>query len=293
MKRNRTPRRRPERGAAKTDTMKRLRYLAAVCCAVLLAGVTARAEGNVRPFAAGERLLYTVSYRAAMWPNTDMGDVVLAVTADKTHGEEALRIDARATVKGVFSWFYELDDRYYSWLRTTDLRPLLAQAELLEGDYRFSSEFRYDWERDVARNSYRNHAKRRTPIDTTVTLEGAAMDGVSLFYNLRSHDLTTYRPGEVRTLALLLKDKVQYVKYTYYGKETVKVKGLGKIRTLKFSCQLINDDADSFEDGSEFFVWISDDANKVPVLLESPLRVGSVRARLVAYDGLKHRHRAF
>ena len=42
------------------------------------------------------------------------------------------------------------------------------------------------------------------------------------------------------------------------------------------------------EEGSEFFVWISDDGNKVPVFLESPLRVGSVRARLVEYGGLMY-----
>lgn len=50
----------------------------------------------------------------------------------------------------------------------------------------------------------------------------------------------------------------------------------------------MNDVADSFEEGSEFFVWISDDGNKVPVFLESPLRVGSVRARLVEYGGLMY-----
>ena len=64
--------------------------------------------------------------------------------------------------------------------------------------------------------------------------------------------------------------------------------GLGRVNTLKFSCQLVNDVADSFEEGSEFFVWISDDGNKVPVFLESPLRVGSVRARLVEYGGLMY-----
>ena len=44
-----------------------------------------------------------------------------------------------------------------------------------------------------------------------------------------------------------------------------KYRGLGGVNTLKFSCQLVNDVADSFEEGSEFFVWISDDgSNKVP-----------------------------
>ena len=104
-------------------------------CGMLLTAVPALARGgDAVPFAAGEELLYTVSYRAAMWPNTDMGDVVLSVTEDVTEGQPTLRIDARATVKGVFRWFYELDDRYYSWLRAWDLRPLRSRAELLEGD---------------------------------------------------------------------------------------------------------------------------------------------------------------
>ena len=86
---------------------------------------------------------------------------------------------------------------------------------------------------------------------------------------------------------------MRFIRYTYYGREVREIKGLGKVATLKFSCQLVNDGAESFEEGSEFFVWISDDDNKVPVFLESPLRVGSVRARLVEYDGLMYDSEAF
>ncbi len=114
------------------------------------------------------------------------------------------------------------------------------------------------------------------------------MGGISLFYTLRMHDIAAYEPGQSKTLALLLKDTVRFIKYTYHGREVREVRGLGRVNTLKFSCQLVNDVADSFEEGSEFFVWISDDGNKVPVFLESPLRVGSVRARLVEYGGLMY-----
>lgn len=243
-------------------------------------------------FGDGERLVYTVSYRAAMWPNTDMGDVVLNVSDDVTDGVQTLRISARATVKGVFRWFYKLDDRYNSWLRKSDMRPVRAEADLLEGDYRFSSTYVYDWNRKVAHNSYRNH-KYPDNTEISVALAGDAMDAISLFYNLRLHDIASYEPGQSKSLALLLKDRVQFVKYKYYGKEVTNVPGLGKVKTLKFSCQLVNDGADSFEEGSEFFVWISDDGNKVPVLLESPLRVGSIRARLVEYSGLMYDTEAF
>ena len=251
--------------------------------AVVFCWMTGRAQDDrtTPAFGGGERLVYTVSYRAAMWPNTDMGN------EDEADGVPALRISARATVKGMFSWFYKLDDRYHSWLRSSDMRPVKAEAELLEGDYRFSSAFVYDWDEGVSYNAFRDH---RNPEATEVAVElaGEAMDGISLFYTLRMHDIAAYEPGQSKTLALLLKDTVRFIKYTYHGREVREVRGLGRVNTLKFSCQLVNDVADSFEEGSEFFVWISDDGNKVPVFLESPLRVGSVRARLVEYGGLMY-----
>ena len=261
----------------------------AMFAAVVFCWMTARAQDDrtTPAFGGGERLVYTVSYRAAMWPNTDMGTVVLTVDEDEADGVPALRISARATVKGMFSWFYKLDDRYHSWLRSSDMRPVKAEAELLEGDYRFSSAFVYDWDEGVSYNAFRDH---RNPEATEVAVElaGEAMDGISLFYTLRMHDIAAYEPGQSKTLALLLKDTVRFIKYTYHGREVREVRGLGRVNTLKFSCQLVNDVADSFEEGSEFFVWISDDGNKVPVFLESPLRVGSVRARLVEYGGLMY-----
>ena len=45
-------------------------------------------------------------------------------------------------VKGMFSWFYKLDDRYHSWLRSSDMRPVGAEAELLEGGLPLFERFR-------------------------------------------------------------------------------------------------------------------------------------------------------
>ena len=268
------------------------KMIAAAATLFCWATVAAQEDCVLPAFGEGERLVYTVGYKDAMWPNTERGTVVLTVGEDRSQGVPALRIDAQARVKGMFSWFYKLDDRYHSWLRKTDMRPLRAEAELLEGDYRFSSAFVYDWDEGISRNTFRDH---RNPEATEVDVElaGDAMDGVSLFYTLRMHDIATYEPGQTKTLALLLKDNVRFIRYTYYGREVREIKGLGKVATLKFSCQLVNDGAESFEEGSEFFVWISDDDNKVPVFLESPLRVGSVRARLVEYDGLMYDSEAF
>lgn len=245
-------------------------------------------KANVSPaFKAGERLTYTVSYAAKMWPNTDMGDLVISVSDDTLSGKSVLKISARATVKGMFAWFYDLDDRYYTWLSKEDFRPMKSTSELKEGEYRYSSQFLYDWGRRVSKNTFRNH-RQKNPTEAVVSLEREAMDGVALFFNLRLHDADSYTPGKYMVLPLLLKDKVQLVKYKYYGRESIKVQGLGTVKTLKFSCQLINDDAASFEEGSEFFLWISDDDNKIPVFIESPLKVGRVKVRLTSYKNLMY-----
>ena len=36
-------------------------------------------------------------------------------------------------------------------------------------------------------------------------------------------------------------------------------------------------------------IWVSDDANKLPLLIESPLKIGSAKAVLKSYKGLRHK----
>ena len=44
----------------------------------------------------------------------------------------------------------------------------------------------------------------------------------------------------------------------------------------------------TFTDGTVFTLWISDDENKIPLYIESPVRVGSINAYISGYKGLKY-----
>ena len=63
---------------------------------------------------------------------------------------------------------------------------------------------------------------------------------------------------------------------------------MGRFRTLKFNCQLGSSQGYSFTDGSVFTIWISDDRNKIPLYIESPVRIGSINAYISGYRGLKY-----
>ena len=91
-----------------------------------------------------------------------------------------------------------------------------------------------------------------------------------------------------RDLEMVLEDTVRYLSFRYDGREVKKVKGLGKFNTIKFRCKIATSDGFSFTDGTEFMVWISDDRNKIPLYIESPIKVGSVCAYLSSYEGLRY-----
>jgi hypothetical protein len=43
-----------------------------------------------------------------------------------------------------------------------------------------------------------------------------------------------------------------------------------------------------FKEQESVTVWISDDENKIPIRIQASLAVGSIKADLEAYKGLKH-----
>ena len=87
-------------------------------------------------------------------------------------------------------------------------------------------------------------------------------------------------------MTFAIDDQVYNVHFIYYGPETVKVKGLGEVKALKFSARLIA--GEIFKGDTDVMIWISDDENKVPVYFEAPILVGTASGRMVGYEGMKY-----
>ena len=43
-----------------------------------------------------------------------------------------------------------------------------------------------------------------------------------------------------------------------------------------------------FKENTAMSVYVSNDGNKIPILIESPVSVGSIKAVLKDYNGLRH-----
>lgn len=238
-------------------------------------------------FGDGEQLTYVVSYRAALVPNLEAGEVNIRTTATTVDGVAAYNIHGNAKVFSHFKWVYDLDDTYQTWLDQKTLKPLKYDYRIREGKYRVNANYSYDWANNQVHTYYHN-LKRETGKSRTLKLSDNSFDALALFSNFRSQDMSGYAVGRTGTIKLVLQDTIRTLQFKYLGKEQYTVKKLGTFNTLKFSCTIATSDGERFEDGSEFFLWLTDDKNKMPIYLESPVKVGSVRVVMTKYSGLKY-----
>lgn len=62
---------------------------------------------------------------------------------------------------------------------------------------------------------------------------------------------------------------------------------LGKVRCIKFRPKLV--EGTIFKGGEDMTVWVTDDDNKIPVYVETPIIVGTVKVKLFSYSNLKYK----
>lgn len=234
----------------------------------------------------GEQLFYRVSYKAKMFPNTEVGAVEVKTSEVQLDDRKFYKVEGIGRTLPTYRWFFNVEDIYTVWVDPQTLRPVAFNSSIREGDYTFRSDYVYDWEGSEIRTRWQS--RQRPEQHKTMPLEENSMDPISLFFTLRAADAASFREGEPATLQMVLEDTIRHLRYRYLGRETKKIRNMGKFRTLKFDCQLGSSQGYSFTDGSVFTIWISDDENKIPLYIESPVKIGSINAYISGYKGLKY-----
>lgn len=234
----------------------------------------------------GEVLDYRVSYKAKMFPNTEVGTVQVSTSESELAGRKLYKVIGMGRTLPTYRWFFPLDDTYTVWIDPATLQPVRFESDIHEGDYTFQSTYIYDWAASQVHTRWRSREDPEQQKALALTAE--SMDAISLFFNLRTAMPEEFKEGELRTLQMVLQDTIQHLKYRFIGRETKKIRNMGRYNALRFECQLGTTEGFSFTDGTIFTIWISDDENKIPLYIESPVRVGSIQAYISGYKGLKY-----
>ena len=80
-------------------------------------------------------------------------------------------------------------------------------------------------------------------------------------------------------------DGVYQFKLKYLGTDVVRTK-YGKVECLKFRPYVQSGRV--FKEQESLTLWVSNDLNKIPIRIKAELAVGSIKADLDGYNGLKN-----
>jgi len=240
-------------------------------------------QGDSRTFEPGENLTYSLIYK---WGavNTEVGQANIKLDSTTFRGAPAYHSVISAKSAPFFDVFFKIREGFQGWMSPKDLRPLKFIRDTHEGNYEAKNLYYYDWKEMIIHADISNSSSGAKTLQ--IPLRECVYDIGSILYYARSMDTKKLVKGRSYPLTFAIDDDVYDVRLTYTGKDTIKARKLGKVRCLVFSCSVVQ--GEMFSGDEDFLLWITDDGNRLPVGFVCPLKVGSVRGWLKAYENLKY-----
>lgn len=234
-------------------------------------------------FNVGEQATYKISYSWGLM-NIGAGEVDFTVKETTLKGNPVYNFHVWGSTYRSYDWFYKVRDRYDSYVDKRTLKPIRFVRDTEEGGFVTYNDNYFDFEKDRA-TCYRKGNAHKGGKRDTMKISDCTFDILSIVYYLRNLDASQFKKGDHIPVSVFLDQEVYELGVEILGRETIKTE-FGKMRCIKLSPKLVAGNV--FDEDAKMYVWVTDDQNKVPVLIESPLIVGSVKAYLKEYTGSRY-----
>lgn len=232
-------------------------------------------------FQEGEELIYTAYYNwGFIW--IPAGEAIFKV---KEEGDQ-YHLSVEGKTFSSYDWFFKVRDYYDTWVDKKSVLPTISIRNIQEGKYTLYDKITFEQDAQTA-FSLRGRSKEKIKERNSFNIDACMHDLLSIVFYARNLDFQYYNIDEAFPVKIFADKKTWPLEVVYKGKvPEKKVKSLGLFNTLRFQPELV--EGDIFPEDAVMNVWVSDDQNKIPLLIESPLSVGSAKAVLKSYRGLKH-----
>ena len=236
-------------------------------------------------FTNGEQMDFILHYK---WGaiNTDVGSATVTLDSLTYNGEKAFLCSAQGRTTRMFDRVFKVREDFKSWFTRDGLRPLKFSRDTYEGGYEAKNTYHYNWNAAEPYIAAEVFSSKRGMKSMQLPLTPCTFDLPALFFFARNMDFDVVEPGKRYPMTFAIDDDIYNVYFILYGRETIKVKGLGSVRTIKFAAKLL--EGEVFKGEEDMLIWVTDDSNRLPVYFEAPLLVGTATGRMSGYDGLKY-----
>lgn len=236
-------------------------------------------------YQAGEHLKFTVHYSWGVI-NSDVGVATVDLDTLRINGEKVFHCAVYGKTVSWYDLLFKVREDFQAWFSADGIVPLKFTRNTREGRYRAMNTYNYMWDMPepvIAADVFTSSSGQRY---VQLPLDHCTYDLPALFFMARNMDFDAVAPGVRYPMTFAIDDDVYNVYFILLGRETRKIKGLGTVKTIKFAAKLLAGEV--FTGEEDMIIWISDDDNRIPLMFEAPILVGTASGRLAEYSGLKH-----
>ncbi len=244
---------------------------------VVLTALPVMGQSSRPAFKPGEWLKFRIHYGIL-----NASYATMHLTSNTFKGVPVYHVVGKGRTTGFASIFFKVDDTYESYFGQEHGKPYKFIRKIDEGGYTKDMEIEFDYEKDKA-----VLIDNKNGTEQDFVIHDEIQDLISASYFLRSnYNMEEFEIGDSINLDMLFDDDgVFKFQLKYLGKEILRTK-FGKVECLKF--RPLVQSGRVFKEKESLTRWVSNDWNKIPIRIKADLAVGSLKADLEAYNGLKN-----
>ena len=227
-------------------------------------------------FGVGEWFKFRIHYGFV-----NAGYATLEVKDASVNNKKVFHVVGKGFTTGMSRFFFKVEDVYESYIDKETRNPYQFVRKIDEGGYTKNQEGFFN---PVTNRILVKDYKHKT--EKTFVVPKNTQDIISTFYYLRNHpNIDKIKQGESIAIDMFFDDETTKFKLKFIGREDITTK-FGLVSTMIF--RPLVQSGRVFKEEESLTVWVSDDDNKLPVRIKASLAVGSIKADLDAFRGLKN-----
>ena len=209
------------------------------------------------------------------------GYATLEVKDAELNGKKMHHVIGKGYTTGMTKMMFKVVDNYESYFNKETNKPYVFIRNINEGGYTKNQQGYFNQNNNtVLVKDFKNKTEKTFKVPENV------QDIVSSFYYLRNHPkIDKLVVGESITIDMFFDEETTKFKLKFVGRENINSK-FGEINCMVF--KPLVQAGRVFKEQESVTVWISDDENKIPIRVKASLAVGSIKADIDQYKGLKH-----
>ena len=234
----------------------------------------------------GEKLVFTASYNMSGLL-TDIAQVTMETSKISTSTNTLMRLKCTAATFSSFDSFFKIRDIYESYVSPKSLTPYLYKRDINEGGYYKFMQYKFNHRTKTVKSLKRKRRSDGTTWDenTDIKIGNSTKDLVATLYTIRNLDIDKASPGDTSSFPVLFDNTETNITFRYIGKETIST-NIGRKECYKIAISIKG--SDFLKGNNSNAIWLTADANKVPVLAKFKIPVGNGELKIKSASGLKN-----